>query len=120
MVVRVRRHPRRDGAGAVVTTYRTGRSWGVTIVREGHGEANPSNCGLVDDELVGMVGNGQFLTGDPHMAARVHALLRHGPDYRQDTDRELAERVCALLSAHDRQADIERLASAGGARRSTP
>ena len=62
-----------------MTTYRTGKSWGVTIVREGHGEPNPGNCGLADDEFVAVVVNG---------------------------DRALAERICALLNGAMRQVAV--------------
>lgn len=55
-----------------MTTYRTGNNWGVTIIREGHGEPNASNCGRVDDQLVAVVVNG---------------------------DQDLAERICERLNA---------------------
>lgn len=34
MGVRMRRDPQRDRPAAVMSTYRTGNHWGVTIVRE--------------------------------------------------------------------------------------
>jgi hypothetical protein len=84
-----------------VTVYRTGTHHGVTIVAEDDGVIF---CGCEGHDcarghLAGMVGDGQFLTGDPHLAARVRALLRCGPDYRHDSDWALAERICALLNA---------------------
>jgi hypothetical protein len=53
-----------------VSTYRVGNNWGVTIVREGHGEPNASNCGRVDDQLVAVIVN-----GDQALAERICALL---------------------------------------------
>lgn len=84
--------------------YRTGAHHGVTIVAEDDGVIFCGREGhdCARGHLVGMVGDGQFLTGDPHLAARVHALLRCGPDYRHDSDWALAERICALLNGNPR------------------
>lgn len=59
-----------------MTTYRTGRNWGVTIVREGTGprDLTDPQGGRRGDELVAVVVNG---------------------------DQALAERICALLNADD-------------------
>jgi hypothetical protein len=56
-------------------TYRTGKSWRITIVREGTGQPNTDGCGLVDDQLVAVVMAGKVLTTDPELAERICALL---------------------------------------------
>jgi hypothetical protein len=58
--------------GAPVSTYRVGSHWGVTIIREGTLPTDASCYRRDDDQLVAVVVNG---------------------------DRELAERICALLNA---------------------
>jgi hypothetical protein len=57
-----------------VSKYRVGSHWGVTIVREGS-DWVPGNPHPADDQLVAVVVNG---------------------------DRELAERICALLNADEK------------------
>jgi hypothetical protein len=52
-------------------TYRVGRHWGVTIVREGSGVQSWDDDDHPEDQLVAVVVNG---------------------------DRDLAERICALLN----------------------
>lgn len=57
-----------------MATYRTGRSWGVTIVREGHTDRDPAADSSITtpDQLVAVVVDG---------------------------DQALAERICRVLNA---------------------
>lgn len=66
------------------STYRAGGSWGVTIVRQGAGPADAQGR-REGDALVAVVMNGAVVTGD----------------------RDLAERVCALLNADDSAEPVE-------------
>lgn len=59
-------------------SYRVGRHWGVTIVREGRGLTMDTLGRRPDDELVAVVVN-----GDDELAERICELLnRHGGDKR--------------------------------------
>lgn len=80
-----------------MTVYRTGNHHGVTINREDDRyRCQQPGHDCPRGHIVGMVANGQFLTGDPALSARVHNLLRGDPP--QDTDWDLAARICELLN----------------------
>lgn len=76
-----------------MATYRVGRHWGVTIVREG---VEPIEMGKrADDELVAVVTN-----GDRDLAERICELLNDGEratqtdqQERADVRRRIAEQV---------------------------
>lgn len=58
--------------------YRTGSNWGVTIVRRGTGPDLQDCFRREDDQLVAVVMNGAFVTGDQELAERVCELLNGG------------------------------------------
>ena len=87
-------------------TYRTGNHWGVTVVREGEdvvhliadGSAVTSCCNKSPFELARWTGHRLTVeqsaaTCPSRSGAQLVAVVTNG-------DRELAERICALLNAY--------------------